>query len=374
MWSSVEHAVVAFRTGEPVIVVDDESRENEGDLIASAQYMTAERMAFIVRHSSGLVCAAMDSARLGALQLPLMYPAGKDRQGTAFAVSTDLRDGVTTGISAADRAATVRGLADPSSTPRHFSRPGHILPLHAAPGGVLERPGHTEAGVDLATMAGLHRAAVIAEIVNDDGTMARRPDLERFAQAHRLPLIGVADLVSYRRRTECLVRRGTTTMLPTSYGAFQARTYVAEIDGAEHLALVLGDVRDRPEVLVRVHSECLTGDVFGSERCDCAEQLDAAQRRIALAGHGVVVYLRDARDYFIAAQILNDLGVCSVRLMTDNPDRVGQLTDNGVRVERREPIRPDRDRTTPTTSAQLHRLGDQCDSRATDLVPIQAIT
>lgn len=375
MWSSVEHAVAVFRAGEPVVVVDDESRENEGDLIAAAQYMTAERMAFVVRHSSGLVCAAMDSARLGALQLPLMYPAGKDRQGTAFAVSTDLRDGVTTGISATDRAATVRALADPSSIPRHFSRPGHVLPLHAATGGVLERPGHTEAAVDLATMAGLHRAAVLAEIVNDDGSMAGRPDLERFAQEHRLPLISVADLVSHRRRTERLVRSGVVTVLPTSYGAFQARTYVSDIDGAEHLALVLGDVRDRSGVLVRVHCECLTGDVFGSKACDCAAQLDAAQGRIARAGHGVVVYLRDPRDYFIAAQILTDLGVCSVRLMTSNADRVAQLTDIGVRVDRREPLLRE---PLPDSADHLRghrdRLGTQFDSRAIVLAPSQAIT
>lgn len=372
MWSSVEAAVAAFRTGGLVIVVDDEHRENEGDLIAAAQHVTPELMAFIVRHSSGVVCTAMESARLDALHLPLMCPAGKGTQGTAFAISTDLRVGITTGISAADRAATVRALADPARTADHFTRPGHVFPLHAAPGGVLERPGHTEAGVDLAALAGLEPAAVIAEIVNDDGGMARRPDLERFALEHGLPMISVAMLVRFRRRTERLLTRGAETTLPTRHGEFRACSFLAAGEGGEHLALVRGEVRGGDDVVVRVHSECLTGDVFGSLRCDCGDQLDTALWKIARAGRGVLVYLRGHEgrgigEYFLAAQILTDLGVGSVRLLTNNADKIAQLTDHGITVAGREEIRIEPGPHTLTDlRTKRDRLGHQLGALPTD--------
>ncbi|SFL39427.1 bifunctional 3,4-dihydroxy-2-butanone-4-phosphate synthase/GTP cyclohydrolase II [Geodermatophilus ruber] len=367
-------AVAAFRRGEPVLVVDDENRENEGDLVAAAELMTPELMAFIVRHTGGVVCVAMDAERLAALQLPQMVEDSEDPKGTAFTVSVDLRTGITTGISAADRAATVRALADPAHAAEDFVRPGHVFPLRARPGGVLERSGHTEAAVDLTRLAGLRSAAVISEVVNDDGTMARRADLQRFAVQHGLHLISVADLARHRRAVESTVRRAARTTLPTDHGTFQAYCYAGTGDPIEHMALVMGDVRDGEDVLARVHSECLTGDLFGSHRCDCGQQLDAALGRIAAAGRGILVYLRghegrgiglanklrayelqaqgldtldanlalglpvDLRRYDVAAQMLTDLGVRSVRLMTNNPDKSRDLAEHGIAVSSREPI------------------------------------
>lgn len=367
-------AIAAFRRGEPVLVVDDEGRENEGDLIVAAELMTPQVMAFLIRHTGGVVCVAMDADRLDTLRLPQMVTTNEDPKGTAFTVSVDLRDGVTTGISATDRAATVRALADPAYTAEDFLRPGHVFPLRARSGGVLERSGHTEAAVDLTRLAGLRPAAVISEVVNDDGTMARRPDLRRFSAQHGLHLISVADLVRYRRTTESTVVRLARTPLPTDHGMFQAHCYAAAADGVEHLALVMGNVRDGRDVLVRVHSECLTGDLFGSHRCDCGEQLDDGLRRIAAAGRGVLVYLRghegrgiglanklrayelqeqgldtldanlalglpvDLRRYDIAAHVLADLGISSVRLMTNNPDKSRGLEEHGIEVSSREPI------------------------------------
>jgi 3,4-dihydroxy 2-butanone 4-phosphate synthase/GTP cyclohydrolase II len=367
-------AVAAFRRGEPVLVVDDEDRENEGDLIAAAELMTPELMAFIVRHTGGVVCVAMESGRLEELRLPQMVEDSEDPKGTAFTVSVDLRTGISTGISAADRAATVRALADPASVAEDFVRPGHVFPLRARAGGVLERAGHTEAAVDLTRLAGLRTVAVISEVVNDDGTMARRADLRRFAARHDLQLISVADLARHQRSAEPVVRRAARTSLPTDHGTFDAYCYTGAADPVEHMALVMGDVRDGRDVLVRVHSECLTGDLFGSHRCDCGEQLDAALRRIAAAGRGVLVYLRghegrgiglankmrayelqaqgldtldanlalglpvDLRRYEVAAQVLLDLGVHSVRLMTNNPDKTRDLVEHGIAVSSREPI------------------------------------
>jgi 3,4-dihydroxy 2-butanone 4-phosphate synthase/GTP cyclohydrolase II len=303
-----------------------------------------------------------------------MVPRGDDPRGTAFTVSVDLRVGTTTGISAAERAATARALADPTRTAADFTRPGHVFPLRARPGGVLERRGHTEAAVDLTRLAGTAPTAVISEIVNDDGTMARRPDLRRFAQRHGLPLITVADLIRHRRRTERLVHRGVGTTLPTRHGEFRLHCYTSVLDGTEHLAVVRGDVTDGHDVLVRVHSECLTGDAFGSARCDCGDQLDAALARIAAADRGVVVYLRghegrgiglarklqaynlqdsgldtvdanlslglpvDSREYDIGAQILSDLQIHSVRLLTNNPAKSRGLTEYGIDVVSREPL------------------------------------
>jgi 3,4-dihydroxy 2-butanone 4-phosphate synthase/GTP cyclohydrolase II len=378
--SRVEDAVAAFRAGGLVVVTDDETRENEGDLIAAAELMTPELMAFLVRHTGGVVCVAVDGARLDALRLPQMVGRNEDPKATAFTVSVDLRHGITTGISAADRAATVRALADPARGADDFVRPGHVFPLRARPGGVLERPGHTEAAVDLARLAGLQTAGVISEIVSADGSMARQEDLRRFASRYQLPLTSVDDLVRYRRRTEAPVRRTAATGLPTAHGTFRAYCYSSvagtrpEATGQEHLALVLGDVDGAEDVLVRVHSECLTGDVFGSRRCDCGEQLNAGLARIAQAGSGVLVYLRghegrgiglanklrayslqddgldtldanlalglpaDAREYHVAAHVLRDLGVRSARVLTNNGAKCRGLMENGLPVSGREPL------------------------------------
>jgi 3,4-dihydroxy 2-butanone 4-phosphate synthase / GTP cyclohydrolase II len=372
--SRVQAALAQLRHGRPVLVVDDEDRENEGDLVVAAETMTTETMAFVLRHSSGVVCVGMEGARLDDLDLPQMVPCAEDPMGTAFTVSADAREGVTTGISAADRARTVRALASPGTSPRDLTRPGHVFPLRAREGGVLARPGHTESAVDLCRLAGLQPVGVLAEVMNDDGTMARRPELAAFAAEHGLVMITVADLVGHRRRTELAVLPGGTADLPTSHGRFSATCYVSPLDGAEHLALVRGAVAGAEDVLVRVHSECLTGDALGSRRCDCGEQLTASLAAIATAGRGVVVYLRghegrgiglarkmqayalqecgldtveanealglpaDDRDYDVAAQILRHLGVGSVRLLTNNPAKSRGLRDSGMRVSGLVPV------------------------------------
>jgi 3,4-dihydroxy 2-butanone 4-phosphate synthase/GTP cyclohydrolase II len=373
---TIERAITDIAAGRAVVVVDDEERENEGDLVFAAAKATPELMAFTIRYSSGVICAPVTAATLDRLGIPLMTPHNRERMRTAFTISVDARDGVTTGISAADRAHTVRTLIDSATEPFEIVQPGHVFPLRYAEGGVLVRPGHTEASVDLARLAGLEPAGVICEIVNDDGTMKRGQQLRDFADEHGLAMVSIEDLISYRRRNEKHVDRVAETRLPTRGGDFAAYGYRSTIDGSEHMALVHGDLGDGEDVLTRVHSECLTGDVFGSQRCDCGPQLDEALQRIVAEGRGVVVYLRghegrgiglvaklqayqlqdggrdtvdanldlglpaDARHYGAATQILRDLGVRSVRLLTNNPAKTTSLNDYGVPVTERVPLTP----------------------------------
>jgi 3,4-dihydroxy 2-butanone 4-phosphate synthase/GTP cyclohydrolase II len=370
----IDRAIKDMAEGRPVVVVDDANRENEGDIILAASLATPELLAFMIRYTSGVICVPLPGAELDRLQLPLMTSQNTERMRTAFTLSVDAGDGVTTGISAADRAATIARLVDPAATAQDLVRPGHIFPLRYAEGGVLRRPGHTEAAVDLARLAGLPPAGVLAEVVNDDGTMARLPELREFADTHGLALISIEQLIEYRRRTERQVTRQAQTKLPNAYGLWQAFGYRHDIDGTEYLALVLGDVADGTDVLTRLHSECLTGDVFGSLRCDCGAQLEAAMQAIAAEGRGVVLYLRghegrgigllsklqayelqdagadtvdantelglpaDAREYSAGAQMLADLGVRSARLLTNNPAKVRGLTTGGVDVTARVPL------------------------------------
>jgi 3,4-dihydroxy 2-butanone 4-phosphate synthase/GTP cyclohydrolase II len=373
---TVEAAVADIAAGKAVVVVDDENRENEGDLVFAASKATPELMAFTIRYSSGVICAPMVAETLDRLGIPLMTPHNRDRHRTAYTVSVDARDGVTTGISAADRAHTVRVLCDSATEPFEVTQPGHVFPLRYTEGGVLVRPGHTEAAVDLARMARLTPAGVISEVVNDDGTMKRGQQLRDFADEHGLTMISIEDLIHHRRRHETLVERVAETRLPTRAGDFTAYGYRITIDGSEHVALVHGDISGDEPVLTRVHSECLTGDVFGSHRCDCGPQLDEAMARIVAEGRGVVVYLRghegrgiglvaklqayqlqdggrdtvdanldlglpaDARHYGAATQVLRDLGVGSVRLLTNNPAKVTSLEEYGVPVSERVPLTP----------------------------------
>jgi 3,4-dihydroxy 2-butanone 4-phosphate synthase/GTP cyclohydrolase II len=370
---SIERAIADIREGRAIVVVDDEGRENEGDIIFAASKATPALMAFLVRHSSGLVCAPVVGEILDRLAIPLMTPHNRDPLRTAYTVSIDARDGVTTGISAADRARTCRMLADSATEPFELVQPGHIVPLRAKPGGVLERPGHTEAAVDFARLAGLTPAGVIGEVMNDDGTLMRAPQLREFADEHGLALVSIEDLQVYRRLHESQVDRLATTRLPTEFGEFTALGYRDRVSGAEHVALVHGDL-GREGVLTRLHSECLTGDVFGSHRCDCGPQLQASMAAITAEGAGVVIYLRghegrgigllhklqayalqdegrdtvdanlelgfgeDDRDYAAGAQVLRDLGVDSVRLLTNNPLKQTALEQYGVKVAERMPL------------------------------------
>ncbi|MEV6281325.1 bifunctional 3,4-dihydroxy-2-butanone-4-phosphate synthase/GTP cyclohydrolase II [Kribbella sp. NPDC051770] len=372
---TIEHAIDEIRAGRAVIVVDDEDRENEGDLIFAASKATPELLAFLIRHSSGVVCVPMEGAELDRLGIPLMTPHNREKLRTAYTISVDARDNIATGISAADRAKTIRVLADSASEPFDLVQPGHVFPLRARDGGVLVRPGHTEASIDLARLAGLRPSAVISELVNDDGSMKRGAELRAFADEHGLVLVSIADLIAYRRRTERQIERVATTTLPTRYGDFVAHGYKNTVDGSEQLALVRGEIGDGP-TLVRLHSECLTGDVFGSLRCDCGPQLDEAMRQVAAEG-GVVVYLRghegrgigllhklqayelqdagrdtvdanldlglpaDARDYGTGAQILADLGITSVKLITNNPDKLTGVQGYGIDVVERRSIEID---------------------------------
>ncbi|NDB17940.1 MAG: bifunctional 3,4-dihydroxy-2-butanone-4-phosphate synthase/GTP cyclohydrolase II [Actinobacteria bacterium] len=374
MLDSVEAAIAALTQGKPVVVVDDEDRENEGDLILAAVHATPESIGFMVRHTSGVLCVAMEAEALDRLGLPPMTTVNEDKKGTAYAVSVDAREGISSGISAADRALTIRLLAADGTGPWDLTRPGHVFPLRAQQGGVLRRTGHTEAAVDLARLANLPAAGAICEIVHDDGSMMRAPALREFADAHGLVMISIADLIKYRRATEQQVERVVDVDLPVAAGEFTAVAYRSRVDDRVHVALVAGDIGDGEDVLVRVHSECLTGDVFGSLRCDCGPQLEMAMRRVSAEGRGIVLYLRghegrgiglvhklqayqlqqqgldtvdanlelglpaDARDYGIGAQILVDLGVRSMRLLTNNPAKRVGLDGYGLSIIAREPL------------------------------------
>ena len=374
VFASVEQALDEIRAGRMVIVVDDADRENEGDLIIAAEKITPEALAFMVRHTSGVVCMPVVGERLDELNIPMMVADSTDSQRTAFTVSIDVTQGTTTGISAADRSMTIQAVIDPATKPADLVRPGHIFPLRYREGGVLKRAGHTEAAVDLARLAGLYPAGVLCEIVNDDGTMARLPDLVRFAREHGLLILSIAQMIEYRRRRELLVRKVAEAGIPTEYGNFRALGYESLVDGRVHVAMVLGEVGDGEEILVRVHSECLTGDVFRSLRCDCGTQLEDALRKIGATGRGVVLYIRghegraiglthklrayqlqeqgrdtveaneelgfapDPRDYGIGAQILYDVGVRSMKLMTNNPAKRAGLDGYGLSIHERVPL------------------------------------
>ncbi|RJQ46413.1 MAG: bifunctional 3,4-dihydroxy-2-butanone-4-phosphate synthase/GTP cyclohydrolase II [Gaiellales bacterium] len=392
-FSTIEEAIEDIRAGRMVVVCDDEDRENEGDLTLAAQFATPEAINFMATHGRGLICLAMTPEICEKLALPQMVQKNEATYSTAFTVSIEARHGVTTGISAADRAHTIQVAINPESGPEAVVQPGHIFPLRAKPGGVLERTGQTEAGVDLARLAGLEPAGVICEIMNDDGTMARVPDLIPYCKRHDLKMVTVADLIKYRRKTEKLVERVAEAKLPTKFGEFRVVGFESKLDGEQHVALVKGDVDGAEDVLVRVHSECLTGDVFHSMRCDCGEQLYHALRMIEEEGKGVLLYLSqegrgigiinklkaydlqdqgmdtvqaneelgfpaDLRDYGIGAQILVDLGLTTIRQMTNNPKKIKGLEGYGLKIVERVPIEMDpQDENVAYLSAKKAKLG-----------------
>ncbi|MAT36626.1 MAG: bifunctional 3,4-dihydroxy-2-butanone-4-phosphate synthase/GTP cyclohydrolase II [Acidimicrobiaceae bacterium] len=392
--ATIEEAIEAYARGEFLVVVDDEDRENEGDLIIAADAMTMEKMNFMIRYTSGVICAPMSDERADQLDLSLMVVENTESMKTAFTVSVDLIGDTTTGISAADRSATVKALADLDRIGTDFARPGHIFPLRARKGGVLKRAGHTEAAVDLCAMADRPPVGVLSEIVNEDGTMARVPELEKFAEEHNLLFITIADLIRHRRRNEKLVEHFAEARIPTKHGEFAAHAYRSVLDEIEHVAYVLGDIENVEEPLVRVHSECLTGDLLGSIRCDCGSQLDSALEIIGEEGSGVIVYLRghegrgigighklrayklqddgldtvdanlqqglpiDSREYGVGAQILADLGISKMRLMTNNPVKYGGLEGYGLDIVGRIPLRIDpNDENIRYLQTKKERLG-----------------
>ena len=392
-FATIEEALEEIKAGRMVVVVDDEDRENEGDLTMAAQFVTSEAVNFMALHGRGLICLSITPERAEQLHLQPMTRNNESRFGTAFTVSVEAREGVTTGISAADRARTIQVAIDPRSQPDDLVQPGHVFPLIARPGGVLARAGQTEAAVDLARLAGLNPAGVICEVMNDDGTMARVPDLAVYCARHDLKMVTVAELIRYRRRTEKLVRQVAVVQLPTQRGDFTAYGYESLLDGEQHLALVKGDVKGKHDVLVRVHSECLTGDVFHSLRCDCGEQLMAAVDAVEKEGLGVVLYMAqegrgigllnkmrayelqeqgldtveanvelgfaaDLRDYGIGAQILSDLGLTSIRIMTNNPRKLVGLEGYGLTITERVPLEmPPRDENVRYLQVKKDKMG-----------------
>ena len=397
--NTIREAIDAIAAGKFVVVVDDEDRENEGDLIIAAESVTAEDMALMVKYTSGVVCCAITNERADALHLPLMVANNTEAMGTAFTISVDVAEGTTTGISASDRSLTCNALANGHIAASGFARPGHVFPLRARAGGVLKRAGHTEAAVDLATMAGLAPAGVLCEIVSDDGTMARLPELIEFAQTHDIPIISIADMIRYRNRHERLVERFSSARIPTIYGEFSAHIYRSSLDDVEHLAFVFGDLSENEIPLVRVHSECLTGDVLGSLRCDCGSQLDLAMKLVAENGSGAIIYLRghegrgiglghkmrayalqdegmdtvdanvalgfapDSREYGIGAQIIADLGIQKMRILTNNPSKYGGLQGYNLEIVERVPLisdsNPENVRYLQTKEERMGHLMDK---------------
>ena len=397
-FAPIDEIVAAIESGEMVIMVDDADRENEGDLILAAEDATPDNIGFMLRYTSGIICLPVVGERLDELELPMMVAKNTDVRRTAFTISIDAAQGTTTGISAADRCRTIHAVIDPETRPDDLSRPGHMYPLRYDPGGVLKRAGHTEAAVDLAQLAGKYPAAVLAEIMNDDGTVAKLPDLEIFAKEHGLLMGTIADLIEHRRKSEQLVEKVVEARIPTPYGEFKAIGYRSLVDDRQHIALVKGDIGDGEGVLTRVHSECLTGDVFASLRCDCGEQLDYAIQKVAEEGRGVVLYIRghegrgigllhklaayrlqdegldtvdanvnlglpvDSRDYGVGSQILYDLGVRSMRLLTNNPVKRAAIEGYGLSIEERIPISlPANEENRGYLRAKATRMGHELD-------------